>query len=145
MLLSATRKDRKLTVTDNVVDEFRSGLGGQRFRRLFDLLGQYGLKPLGKSNTDTLLYQKIKNGVALDVFAFRKGSPHVISFPKSYWLNKTAMLSEILNQFEYSEKPATEGHVSESQYSAGQIAFIKNTEDRVVQICRRVCEDLNSL
>ena len=60
----------KLTDTEKIVTRFVSGLGGQRYKEIFDLLEQYGLKPLGKSNTETLLFQ-VRDSTALDIFAFR--------------------------------------------------------------------------
>ena len=133
-----------MTITEEVVENFCRGLGGSRFRRLFDILEEHGLRPLGKGDTATLLYQRIGNdGETEDIFAFRKSSPHVISFPKSYWISRANTLGDMLDQFSYSEKPTIKGFISESQYSAGQIEFGRNTEERIVELCRRVCSGLN--
>ncbi len=134
-----------MTITEDIVESFCQGLGGSRFRHLFDILEEYGLRPLGKSNTATLLYQRIgPGGSTEDIFAFRKSSPHVISFPKSYWTSRSRALGDILDQFQYSEKPAIEGPISESQYSAGQIELSRNTEERIVKMCERICSEFDT-
>lgn len=83
-----------MTETEKVVAKFVSGFGGDRYKKVFDLLESKNLKPLGKSNTATLLFQqRISANEVNDIFAFRLGPPSVISFPKSYWLKRSTDLS----------------------------------------------------
>tara|TARA_Y100000782_G_C10125981_1_gene240770 strand:+ start:380 stop:781 length:402 start_codon:yes stop_codon:yes gene_type:complete len=132
-----------MTESEKMFDKFVLGLGGRRYREVFDLLESNGLRALGKSNTETLLYQfRNAEGKVFDVFAFRMGPPPVISFPKSYWLSRRNELGEYLENFSFSEKPAITGVVSDSQYSAGQIEMNRNTQERVVEVCTRVCVSL---
>ena len=132
-----------MTETERKLEEFSSGFGGARFRELFDLLESYGLLPLGKSNTETLLYQWHRRGATTDdIFAFRKGAPHVISFPKSYWLPRAHVMNEILDRFENSDRPPIRGPVSETQFSAGQVAIRSGTLESIRQFCRDVCDGL---
>ena len=77
-----------------------------------------------------------------DILAFRLGPPPVMSFPKSYWLRRAPELSAHLSGFSYSEKPPISGPVSDSQYSAGQIELSRTTQERVIEVCNRVCEAL---
>jgi hypothetical protein len=131
-----------MTETEKLKSKFTYGLGSTRFIEIFLILEAAGLQPLGKSNTGTLLYQcKTSSGVVLDVFAFRIG-PALISFPKSYWTTRKTKLSEYLLGFSISDKPATEGFVSTSQYSAGQIKITRNTIEQILVICREVCSSL---
>ena len=134
-----------MTETEKMVLKFTGGLGGARYKELFRLLETHGLSPLGKSNTETLLFQyRDSEKVMHDVLAFRLGPPPVVSFPKSYWLGRSNKLSEHLSNFEFSERPTTFGAVSDSQYSAGQIQISRNTYERVLTVCGRVCDDLLS-
>jgi hypothetical protein len=133
-----------MTATDDMVLKFTKGLGSARYCEIFEILESNGLRPLGKSNTETLLFQyREESGETLDVFAFRRGPPPVISFPQSYWLSHSAVLNEIMDNFSYSERPATTGPVSDSQYSAGQIEIGRGTQERVVDVCRTVCARFN--
>ena len=126
--------------TEKMVAKFVGGLGSKRYKEIFSILESHGLKPLGKSNTETLLFQfKDENSDLLDIFAFRMSQPPVISFPKSYWLPRNNELSKYLGNFTYSERPKTEGPVSESQYSAGQIELSRATQERVVAMCKEIC------
>lgn len=126
--------------TEKMVAKFVGGLGSKRYTEIFSVLESYGLKPLGKSNTETLLFQfKDEKSVAHDIFAFRLSQPPVISFPQSYWLSRSDEMSSHLAKFTYSERPKTEGPVSESQYSAGQIELSRATQERVVAMCKTVC------
>tara|TARA_R110001592_G_scaffold164750_1_gene398910 strand:+ start:3466 stop:3867 length:402 start_codon:yes stop_codon:yes gene_type:complete len=132
-----------MTETEKVVAKFVSGFGGDRYKKVFDLLESKNLKPLGKSNTATLLFQqRISANEVNDIFAFRLGPPSVISFPKSYWLKRSTDLSTYLSGFSYSEKPPVQGRVSDSQYSAGQIEINRTTHERVMDVCLRVCATL---
>jgi hypothetical protein len=133
-----------MTATSDMVSKFTSGLGSARYREIFETLESSGLCPLGKSNTETLLFQyRDGTGETLDVFAFRLGPPPVISFPRSYWLSRSSALNENLDNFSYAERPAITGPVSDSQYSAGQIELSRGTQERVVAVCNRVCAVLN--
>lgn len=132
-----------MTETEKLVEKFVRGLGGRRYEEIFGLLESNGLRPLGKSNTETLLYQfRSAGGQVHDVIAFRMGPPPVISFPKSYWLSRSDELSEHLQNFSYFEKPAVTGPVSDSQYSAGQVEMKRSTQERIAEVCTRVCPSL---
>lgn len=123
-----------MTVTEKTVEKFVSGLGGKRYLEIFEVLESSGLQPLGKPNTETLLYQ-LRRGDSekLDIFAFRLGPPPVISFPKSYWLGRSSELSGLFDNFLFAEKPTTTGAVSDSQYSAGQVEINRSTLERIVR------------
>ncbi|MEL0169440.1 MAG: hypothetical protein VW877_15055 [Pseudomonadaceae bacterium] len=129
-----------MTETEKMVEKFVSGFGGQRYREIFEVLASNNLRPLGKPNTETLLFQfRGPDSEVLDVFAFRLGPPPVISFPKSYWLVRSSELSAHLSNFSYSEKPVITGPVSDSQYSAGQVEITRSTHERIIEVCNRVC------
>ena len=133
-----------MTVSQQIVEKFTRGIGGARFQEIFDLLEVNHLHPLGKSNSDTLLFQfKGEDGVMHDLLAFRLGPPPVMSFPKSYWLSRAIKLNKYLDDFSFSEKPAITGFISDSQFSAGQIAVSKATQERLIEVCKQVCEGLS--
>ena len=133
-----------MTETEKIVAKFVNGLGGGRYREIFDLLQANNRHPLEKSNTATLLFQqRVHAHEVNDVLAFRLGPPAVMSFPKSYWLQRKQGLSSHLSHFSFSEKPAICGPVSDSQYSAGQIELGKSTHERVIDVCNRICESLD--
>lgn len=132
-----------MTETEKMVGKFVSGFGGQRYREIFEVLKSSNFRPLGKSNTETLLFQlRGTDSEMLDIFAFRLGPPPVVSFPKSYWLGRSSELSAHLSNFSFSEKPAITGPVSDSQYSAGQVEITRSTHERIIEICNRVCASL---
>src|SRR5262245_6257559 len=122
--------------TERAVAKFTNGFNGEIYRSVFALLESHGLRPLGKSNTDTLLFQHHGSGGNVsDVFAFRLGPPPVISFPSSYWNARSGKLSDFLGRFSYMEQQAVTGKVSDSQYSSGQIEIKKGTYERIIQLC----------
>jgi hypothetical protein len=126
--------------TEKMVAKYLNGLGSKRYSEIFAILESHGLKPLGKSNTGTLLFQfKDESSGLLDIFAFRLSQPPVISFPQSYWLPRGSELSALLANFTYAERPPIKGHVSESQYSAGQVELSRSTHERVLEMCIEVC------
>ncbi|WP_146174279.1 hypothetical protein [Pseudomonas sp. GV071] len=132
-----------MTNTEKMLEKFIRGLGGHRYREMFEVLESSDLRPLGKSNTETLLFQlRATNSETLDIFAFRLGPPPVISFPKSYWLDRPSELSGHLSNFTFSEKPAITTLVSDSQYSAGQVEITRSTHKRIIEVCTRVCASL---
>lgn len=132
-----------MTETEKMVGKFVSGFSGQRYREIFEVLESSNFRTLGKSNTETLLFQlRGTNSEMLDIFAFRLGPPPVVSFPKSYWLGRSSELSAHLSNFSFSEKPAITGPVSDSQYSAGQVEITRSTHERIIEICNRVCASL---
>ena len=134
-----------MTATETMVDRFRRSPIAPVFSRIADLLEASGLRPLGKSNTATLLYQwRPTSAEVSDVFAFRLGPPRVISFPKSYWQPRRQILNQHLANFAYSELPPVTGPVSDSQFSAAQVELSRRTEERVMEICRAVCAELNA-
>lgn len=133
-----------MNVTKKIVDKFVCGLGGNRYRTIFQLLESKGLIPLGKSNSKTLLFQfRSEDGEISDIIAFRAGPPPVISFPKSYWLNHPTRLSGYLSEFLLSEKPSVAGGGADAQYSAGQITLNRETYERIIKVCIRVCDGLS--
>ncbi|MBE8232810.1 MAG: hypothetical protein HAW67_03680, partial [Endozoicomonadaceae bacterium] len=92
-----------------------------------------------------LLFQyKSTDGITFDIFAFRMGSPAVISFPKSYWTQRVGELSRYMSDFSYQERPPLKGPVSSSQYSAGQIEISRATQERILSVCIRICDTLQS-
>ena len=133
-----------MAATERMVVTFTSGLGGSRNREVFQLLEAYSLRPLGKTNTETLLFQYLDaERVMHDILAFRLGPPCVMSFPKSYRLARSAKLYEHLENFIYLERPVTTGPVSDSQYSTGQIEMNRATHERIIEVCKCVCDDLD--
>ncbi|ENA29091.1 hypothetical protein HMPREF1487_08510 [Pseudomonas sp. HPB0071] len=63
-----------MTETEKMVGKFVSGFGGQRYREIFEVLESSNFRPLGKSNNETLLFQRRgTNSEMLDIFAFRLG------------------------------------------------------------------------
>jgi hypothetical protein len=130
-----------VTVTEKTVEEFTKGIGGSRFAELFRILVLYGLRPLGKSNTGTLLFQWIdKNGTAHNVLAFRREPAPVLSFPQSYWQSRKELRSGICATFTSNEQPSTiRGVGSHSNESAGQVALNKDTFERLKATCDDVC------
>ncbi|QBG36710.1 hypothetical protein [Litorilituus sediminis] len=134
-----------MTETDKLKDKFTNGLSSQRFIEIFSTIEESGLQALGKSNTTTLLYQyRDPSGEVLDIFAFRLG-PALISFPRSYWLKHKAKLNGYLAQFSEFDKPALEGFISTSQYSAGQVKITRNTIEQILAICTEVCHTLSTI
>ena len=132
-----------MTETEKIVEKFIRAPGGSRYREIFQTLESNHLRPLGKSNTKTLLFQfRGADGTDHDVLAFRLGPPSVMSFPKSHWLSRTEELNQHLGNFSYSERPATTGPVSDSQFSAGQIELNRSTHERVIEVCTRICDGL---
>lgn len=128
------------TETEKVVRSFELDLGGSRHRDLFEILRLAGLRPLGKSNTKTLLFQAHRDGNTYDVLAFRLKPEPVLSFPKSYWNPRGSELHELLDAFEFSERPQVIGPVSDSQHSAGQISMNRSTHERLLTVCEAVAE-----
>jgi len=144
MLIRVRCQGTIMTDTENMMSKFTKGFGSARYIEIFGILESNGLQPLGKSNTETLLFQlHDEKDVIYDVFAFRLGPPPVISFPKSYWLSRSQKLSKYLNNFSYAEQPSVTGPVSDSQYSAGQIELNRSTQQRVVEVCNNVCDNIS--
>lgn len=46
-----------MTETGKMLEKFPRTVGSQRYRETFGVLEASGLRPLGKSNTETLLFQ----------------------------------------------------------------------------------------
>lgn len=132
-----------MTETDKAVNRFINAPGGFRYEKLFSLLIEHGLKPLGKSNTETLLFQHhCPDRDTSDVLAFRLKPEPVISFPKSFWLSKKESLNTYKADFVLSEMPATTSKVSSSQYSAAQILINRSTYERIYSPCNIICSEL---
>jgi hypothetical protein len=130
------------TITDQKVRAFCVGHRGLRFEALFTILREAGLKPLGKSNTDTLLFQFTSaDGVDHDVVAFRKVPKDVLSFPKSYWQPRSGLRAEFCSVYSSTEKPETSSRVgSASQQSAAEIELSSGTLERLKVTCRDICD-----
>lgn len=132
------------TITAQKVDAFCTGRRGERFKELFHILQQAGLKPLGKSNTDTLLFQYTSpDGEDHDVVAFRKAPRDVLSFPKSYWQARSTNRAELCSVYSFSEKPEISNQVgSTSQQSAGEILISLGTLERLKVTCSVICDQI---
>jgi len=87
-------------------------------QRIHDALVGAGLKYKGPSNSQTLLYYFKAERREIGVAAIR-GSPAVLSFPATFWRGRSN-LSTALNRAASYQVP-TEGFISSSQYSAGQL------------------------
>ena len=131
-----------MTSTQRLVREFLHSGSADTFREIFQLLESFGLQPLGKSNTKTLLYQHTSGGVVSDVLAFRLGPPRIISFPQSYWLSRASEMNDHLSSFSYSERPATQPRVSDSQFSAAQVEVSRSTRERLTRMCGAICQSI---
>ncbi|MGA4632913.1 hypothetical protein ACPA5B_03450 [Pseudomonas solani] len=132
----STTEQKKSTVSQEKVESYLSGFGGSKFQPLFAILQASGLEPLGKSNTDTLLFQLRDGAMAHDVVAFRRKPEAVLSFPKSYWATRAADRAALCKSFDLGEQPAVTKEVgSTSQQSAGQVKVSAVTLERLVALC----------
>lgn len=133
------------TVTDEVVSAFATNdKPGRRFQEIFKYLAEQGLRPEGKSNSGTLVFQhRDANGNYVDVLAFRRKPEDVLSFPRSYWGSRSNRRETLCNPFDYSERPpVSTGAVGYTNYSVGQISIKSTTQERVMTVCIAVCSDL---
>ncbi|MFJ3466652.1 hypothetical protein [Pseudomonas sp. NPDC090201] len=130
-------------VTEEIVNQFTRGLGGKRFRDIFEILSDAGLRPLGKFNTGTLLFQFIDSATAThDVLAFRR-SPDVLSFPISYWSERVQQRLRLCAPFSIQEKLSPlKGVGSTSNFSAGEVVITKESQERIKSLCRNVCIEI---
>jgi hypothetical protein len=134
------------TVTDEIVLAFTThDMRGGRFKTIFDYLNEHGLTPQGKSNSGTLVFQhRDMDGKFIDVLAFRRKPEDVLSFPRSYWGGSRSSRRETLSEpFNDSERPPVEtGVVGYTNFSTGQLAIKKVTQERIMAVCIEVCHDL---
>ncbi|EJM26842.1 MULTISPECIES: hypothetical protein [Pseudomonas] len=133
------------TVTDQIVSAFATDdIPGRRFRAIFDYLLEQGLKPVGKSNSGTLVFQhRGTDGNFIDVLAFRRKPEDVLSFPRSYWGSRSDRREALCKLFDYSESPSVaNGVVGYTNYSSGQLAIKAITQERVMAVCIAVCGDM---
>lgn len=140
-----TAEQAKLTVTQKVMLSYENGLGGSNFSILFSILKDQGLVPLGKSNTDTLLFQYRNSGKSQDILAFRRKPYAILSFPKSYWSTRSADLILMCKDFHENEKLLVHARVgSTSQQSAGQLFINTATLQRLKNLCVDICKNIKS-
>lgn len=135
------------TVTNEIVSAFATNdIPGRRFKAIFDYLLEQGLKPEGKSNSGTLVFQhRDTEGSFIDVLAFRRKPEDVLSFPRSYWGSRSDRREALCKPFDYSESPSVAtGVVGYTNYSSGQLAIKSITLERVMAVCVAVCSDLKA-
>lgn len=133
------------TVTDEIVSAFATNdIPGRRFKAIFDYLLGQGLKPEGKSNSGTLVFQhRDSDGNFIDVLAFRRKPEDVLSFPRSYWSSRSDRREALCKPFDYSERPSVAtGVLGYTNYTSGQLAIKSITKERVMAVCVAVCSDL---
>lgn len=136
----------KPTVADDIVSAFATDdIPGRRFKAIFEYLLERGLKPEGKSNSGTLVFQhRGTDGNFIDVLAFRRKPEDVLSFPRSYWGSRSARRETLCKPFDYAERPAVAtGLVGYTNYSSGQLSIKSITQERILDVCVAVCRDLN--
>ncbi|HHH9441357.1 TPA: hypothetical protein ACP32N_003296 [Pseudomonas aeruginosa] len=135
----------KPTATQTAIQTFEKALGGKRFIQLFAILREQGLEPLGKSNTDTLLFQYVAGDERHNVLAFRHRPEAVISFPATYWASRASIRSELCKPFDLAEMPqVSRAFASTSIQSAGQVAIKESTMERLKELCLKVCSYADS-
>lgn len=135
------------TVTDEILSAFATNdIPGRRFKAIFEYLLEQGLKPDGKSNSGTLVFQhRDMDGNFIDVLAFRRKPEDVLSFPHSYWSRQSNRREALCKPFDHSERPSVAtGVVGYTNYSSGQLAIKSNTQERVMAVCHAVCNDLTA-
>jgi len=129
------------TVTRKKLDQFTKGLGGSRFSTLFDILTDHGLRPLAKSNTETLLFRFAdRSGGVHDVIAFRREPKPVLSFPMSFWQSRAPVRDRLWADFSFAERePVINSPGHSSKESVGQLLINKDTFERLQTLCRDLC------
>lgn len=133
------------TATEEVVSAFETqDIPGRRFKAIFDCLIEHGLRPEGKSNSGTLVFQyRSSDGTLIDVLAFRRKPEAVLSFPRSYWASRSDRREALCKPFDYAERPSVAtGVIGPTNYSVGQLAIKSATHERVMAVCVAVCSDL---
>lgn len=113
----------------------RDSSGG--IQRAHNALVGAGLKFKGPKNSSTLLYYFRSDGAEVGVAALR-GSPSLISFPARFWSQHRASLNLALERFPSYLRPATEGLVSSSQFSAGQISITSESVETILTVINEV-------
>jgi hypothetical protein len=127
------------SVTEQKLVTFQSGLGGKRFKIIFEVLLNAGLKPVGKSNSQTLIFRwKDSFGNEHDVVAFRQ-SPDVLSFPRSFWRSRKDHRSSLCSSFGIFEQPPVSANVGPTQESEGQVSLTMSTLERVKTLANDIC------
>jgi len=132
-------------ITARVVGAFSASALGAEFLEIFAILTAAGLRPLGKSNTSTLLFQRnqLEGGSPEDVLAFRCEPSAVLSFPISFWGEKEKARAELCVVFDDEEMPRVINRPgSSSRFSAGQVKFDSSTFERIRQLCLQLCTKL---
>lgn len=99
--------------------------------RLHSALISAGLQFKGPRNSRTLLYFFRCEGREVGVAALR-GSPALLSFPSSFWRGRAGLAVAMEKASLY--RIETEGFVSSSQYSAGQIRISSASVDLLLSI-----------
>jgi hypothetical protein len=103
--------------------------------RIHDALIGAGLRYKGPSNSKTLLYYFRREKQEIGVAAMR-GSPPVLSFPAPFWQGRSN-LNVALNRGAAYRVP-TEGFISPSQYSAGQMRISSASIDTLLSIVSEI-------
>lgn len=135
----------KPTATQSAIQAFEKTLCGKRFSQLFEILRGQGLVPLGKANTDTLLFQYVAGNERLPVLAFRHKPEPVISFPANYWACRASIRLELCKSFDIGEMPqVSRAFASTSSQSSGQVVIKEATMDRLRELCLQVCSYVES-
>lgn len=104
-------------------------------QRIHDALTHGGLKYRGSANSQTLLYfVKSANG---DIgMAALRDTPLVLSFPATFWRGRRTLRMALETASVY-EVP-TEGFISSSQYSAGQLRITPSSIDTLLSVVKEI-------
>jgi hypothetical protein len=128
---------------ETMVADFNAKPGGHLYAPLFSILLQHGLTPHGSSNSHTLLFKfNDPVGSKHNLLAFRRHPIRVLSFPKSFWLNRKAKRRELCAPFDpITEMPTVgPGGGPSVKESVGQVAIREETLERLKDLCEQVCE-----
>lgn len=128
---------------ESMVADFNSKPGGHLYEPLFSILLQHGLKPHGSSNSHTLLFKFADpSGNKHSLLAFRRHPIRILSFPKSFWLDRKTKRLELCASFDpISEMPTVgPGGGPSVKESVGQVAIREETLERLKGLCEHVCE-----
>lgn len=148
VVLNTPRKQWSQDMVEQVyaqtmVADFNAKPGGHLYEPLFNILLGYGLEPYGSSNSHTLLFKFAEpSGKKHNLLAFRRHPIRVLSFPKSFWLNRKTKRVELCALFDpISEMPTVgPGGGPSVKESVGQVAVREETLERLKGLCEHVCE-----
>lgn len=94
------------------------------------------LKLLGfkdKARNETMMYHAKGKDGELGLIAMRQG---VMSFPMNFWASRSTTMRKAMNMLPSANQLPVYGHVSESQYSAGQLTLSVATLPTLLKIVR---------